>query len=126
MINILKNIRQMLNEERQNTNSNELERYNKRKSEIFEQYGDVSPNKKIILSNEEIEEIHKRGHLTPEDKANEWMRMDLCAPGDAIGSGANRCYYFDFDCYECLLDLASIQKEHESFNYTLKKTLNRK
>lgn len=40
----------------------------------------VKPQLKY-LSSEQIEDIHSRGHITPEEKIKEWEDLDLCAPG---------------------------------------------
>lgn len=71
------------------------------------------------LSEEEIEDIHKRGKITPEEKLKEWERLDLCAPGDAIGSAAWRCHKFR-NCHDCLVDYANTKDEHTSFFDDLK------
>ena len=68
----------------------------------------------MILSDEEIADIHKRGLITPAEKVAEWESMGLCAPGDAIGSAGWRCQKFA-SCRDCLNDYASSKKEHYSF-----------
>lgn len=67
----------------------------------------------IKLSSEQIEDIHSRGKITPDEKVKEWEGLGLCAPGDAIGSAAWRCKKFK-DCHECLLDYAYKNYEHNS------------
>lgn len=64
------------------------------------------------LSEEQIREIHSRGMITPAEKVKEWESFDLCAPGDAIGSTANRCKKFKHHCHECLIDYASEKDEY--------------
>ena len=68
------------------------------------------------LTPKKIEEIHSRGNITFLEKVEEWESMDLCAPGDAIGSATYRCNTFH-DCHKCLLDLASHQLEHSKFEF---------
>lgn len=68
------------------------------------------------ITQERIDEIHARGHITAAEKVKEWESMDLCAPGDAIGSAANRCHEFNYNCHECLVDYASAQDEYESID----------
>lgn len=34
------------------------------------------------LTKEQIDEIHSRGKITPEEMVKEWESLDLCAPGD--------------------------------------------
>lgn len=65
----------------------------------------IKPNFKP-LTQEQIDDIHSRGKITPEEKVKEWEGMDLCAPGDAIGSAAWRCKKFQ-NCHDCLVDYAS-------------------
>ena len=45
--------------------------------------------------------------------------MDLCAPGDAIGSAAWRCRKFK-NCHDCLVDYANKHDEYVSFFDILK------
>ena len=72
----------------------------------------LNPPKLKPLSEEQIREIHSRGMITPEEKVREWESFDLCAPGDAIGSAANRCKKFGYNCHECLIDYASGKDEY--------------
>ena len=68
---------------------------------------------------ERINDIHSRGMITPAEKLAEWEKMDLCAPGDAIGSAADRCHYFanqcgsSSRCHECHYD------EYSKFEFKL-------
>lgn len=71
------------------------------------------------LTKDEIKDIHERGYITPEEKVKEWEGMDLCAPGDAIGSASWRCKKFA-SCRDCLNDYANQRKEHTSFFKILK------
>ena len=73
----------------------------------------LNPPKLKHLSEEQIREIHSRGMITPAEKVKEWESFDLCAPGDAIGSAANRCKKFKYNCHECLGDYASGKDEYE-------------
>ncbi len=47
--------------------------------------------------------------------------MDLCAPGDAIGSAAWRCKKFHYNCHDCLVNYANEHEEYTSFYDILKK-----
>lgn len=67
------------------------------------------------LTQSQIDEIHSRGKITPAEKVKEWESMGLCAPGDAIGSAANRCRAFS-NCHECLVEYASCREEYDEFN----------
>lgn len=80
--------------------------------------------KKIIvpireLTQEEIDEIHANGKLTPNEIVDEWESFGLCAPGDAVGSAALRCHTFK-DCHECLVHYAYESLEHTSFKDVVK------
>ena len=67
------------------------------------------------LTQSQIDEIHSRGKITPAEKVKEWEDMGLCAPGDAIGSAANRCRTFS-NCHECLVEYASCREEYDKMN----------
>lgn len=79
-----------------------------------EQYDDYEVPKLKELTEEQIENIHVRGKITPAEKLKEWEELDLCAPGDAIGSAAWRCHKFR-NCHDCLVDYANTQDEYTSF-----------
>ena len=67
-----------------------------------------------VLTQDQIDDIHSRGKLTPDEKAMEWESFDLCAPGDAIGSASWRCKKFR-NCRECLVAYArELNTEFES------------
>ncbi len=68
------------------------------------------------LTQEQIENIHSRGKITPQEKVKEWEDMDLCVPGDAIGSVAWRCKKFHYNCHDCLVDYANEHEEYISFD----------
>lgn len=70
-------------------------------------------NSNLDLTQKQIDEIHSRGKITPLEKVEEWQSLDLCAPGDAIGSAKDRCHYFKFNCHECLIDYASQKTEYD-------------
>lgn len=72
----------------------------------------LNPPKLKPLSEEQIREIHSHGMITPEEQVRKWESFDLCAPGDAIGSAANRCKKFGYNCHECLIDYASGKDEY--------------
>ena len=74
-------------------------------------------NSNLDLTEEQIEDIHSRGKLTPLEKVEEWESFDLCAPGDAIGSAKDRCHYFKNNCHECLLEYASSKTEYDKIDF---------
>lgn len=71
------------------------------------------------LTEEQIDEIHKRGNLTPEEKVQEWESFNLCVPGDYASSAAWRCKIFGWDCHKCLCDLAASKEEWEPMEFKL-------
>lgn len=64
------------------------------------------------LTQSQVDRIHKKGKITPFEKVKEWESFDLCAPGDNIGSAADRCHSFS-SCHNCLTDYAYKQKEYD-------------
>lgn len=80
---------------------------------------------------DKIDRIHFDGLLTPMEKLQETESHDLCAVGDAIGSAANRCRFFD-DCHECLAEFYSHGEEYSAIDFKIvnndfmEKTLKRK
>ena len=63
------------------------------------------------LSEEEINSIHEKGLITPQEAVEEWESFDLCAPGN---SGFNeRCHEFN-NCHDCLVDYANLKDEYTS------------
>ena len=65
-----------------------------------------------------VKKIHARKKITPMEKVLEYESMDLCAPGDAIGSASYRCEYFG-SCHKCLMEYASHKSEHDKFEFKL-------
>ena len=72
------------------------------------------------LTDAQIEDIHSRGKITPEEKVEEWENLDLCAPGDAAGSAAWRCEKYQNHCHDCLTDFANEHDEYTSIYDMLK------
>lgn len=68
------------------------------------------------LTQSQIDEIHSRGKITPSEKVKEWESFGLCAPGDAIGSAANRCHSFS-NCHECLVEYATSNEEYDKIDF---------
>lgn len=64
------------------------------------------------LTQEEIDEIHSKGKITPLEKVEEWESFGLCAPGNAISSAKDRCSVFG-NCHDCLVEYASSYKEFD-------------
>ena len=81
-------------------------------------YATTTPQFKV-LTQEQIDAIHSRGKITPEEKVKEWEGLGLCVPGDAIGSAAWRCRKFK-NCHDCLVDYANQHDEYTSIFDILK------
>ena len=82
---------------------------------LYKNCDDIKP-----LPAEQIEDIHSRGKITPAEKVKEWESLDLCAPGDAIGSASWRCKKFRHSCHDCLVDYASNHEEYTSMFQDIK------
>lgn len=67
---------------------------------------------------EKIDNIHANGKITPSEKVKEYLKMGLCAPGDAIGSAGYRCKFFS-DCHECLLEYLSHNEEYNRIDFKI-------
>lgn len=87
--------------------------------EKYEVEDDYEPPCFKPLTQEQIDDIHARGKITPAEQVKEWEGMDLCAPGDAIGSASWRCKKFR-NCHDCLVDYANQHDEYTSFFDILK------
>lgn len=66
----------------------------------------------------EIEVIHSKGRITPEEKAFEWERAGVCAPLEYMGevSYQSRCNFYSKDCHQCLKDFASYKKSYDPYS----------
>lgn len=67
-----------------------------------------------------VDRVHSKGKITPLEKVKEYESLDLCAPGDAIGSAGNRCKYFS-NCHECLLEYCSHKDKYDKIDLQLVK-----
>jgi len=76
----------------------------------------TSPKEMKPLTKKQVDEIHKRGNITAQEKVKEWEDFGLCAPGDAIGSASDRCDRFR-NCHECLCDYAAGHDEYEPLEF---------
>lgn len=96
----------------------------KKCEKIVEENKDIKIEDKVLekypkpnfleLTQDEIDEIHSRGHITQQEKVAEWEGFDLCAPGDAIGSAGWRCRKFR-NCHDCLIDYSLAKREYVPF-----------
>ena len=69
------------------------------------------------ITQEQIDEIHAKGKLTPLEVVQLWESHDLCIEGNKTISSKNRCRYFNQNCHECLMETASHKLEHDNINF---------
>lgn len=69
------------------------------------------------ISQEQIDEIHSKGKLTPLEIVQLWEAHDLCIEGNETIPSKNRCRYFNQDCHECLKETASHKLEHDNIDF---------
>ncbi len=74
----------------------------KKKKKTEEEY--ITPEFKP-LTQEEIDDIHSRGKITPAEKVMEWEKMNACVSADEMWTSAWRCQKFK-TCHDCLVDYA--------------------
>lgn len=71
------------------------------------------------ITQEQIDEIHSKGKLTPLEVVQLWESHDLCIEGNKTISSKNRCKYFNQNCHECLMEEASHELEHDNIDFKL-------
>lgn len=69
------------------------------------------------ITQEQIEEIHDKGKLTPLEVVKLWESNDLCIEGNKTILSKNRCKYFNQNCHECLMETASHKLEHDNIDF---------
>ena len=69
------------------------------------------------ITQEQIDEIHSKGKLTPLEVVQLWESHDLCIEGSKTISSKNRCMYFNQNCHECLMETASHKLEHDNIDF---------
>ncbi len=69
------------------------------------------------ITQEQIDEIHSKGKLTPLEVVQLWEFHDLCIEGSKTISSKNRCMYFNQNCHECLMETASHKLEHDNIDF---------
>lgn len=72
----------------------------------FENYEKNHPHFEF-LTQEQIDDIHSRGKITPREKYNEWEMMGYCP---ASGGSSVRCNKYG-NCRDCLVAWAEDEKE---------------
>ena len=69
------------------------------------------------ITQEQIDEIHLKGKLTPLEVVQLWESHDLCIEGSKTISSKNRCRYFNQNCHECLMETSSHKLEHDNIDF---------
>ena len=65
------------------------------------------------ITQEQIDEIHSKGKITPLEAVELWESFDLCIEGSKSVFSKSRCNYFGYNCHDCLMESASHKLEHE-------------
>lgn len=83
------------------------------------------------ITKEQIDKIHAKGKLTPLEAVQSWESHNLCIEGNKAIFSKDRCKYFNQNCHECLMEIASHKLEHDNVDFkvetqgpTLKKIKN--
>lgn len=76
------------------------------------------------ITQEQIDEIHRKGKITPLEAVQLWESFDLCIEGNKTISCENRCDYFNYNCHECLMETASHKLEHDKIDLKLTNSIN--
>lgn len=74
------------------------------------------------ITQEQIDEIHAKGKLTPLEIVQLWESYDLCVEGNKTVLSKNRCKYFNQNCHECLMETASHKLEHDNIDFKVNLT----
>lgn len=69
------------------------------------------------ITQEQIDEVHSKGKLTPLEAVQMWESFDLCIEGSKTIFSKNRCRYFNQNCHECLMETASHKLEHDNIDF---------
>jgi hypothetical protein len=75
------------------------------------------------ITQEQIDEIHAKGKLTPLEAVQMWESFDLCIEGSKSLLSKSRCLYFEQNCHECLMESASHKLEHNPIEFNVSKRL---
>ena len=75
------------------------------------------------ITQEQINNIHSKGKLSPLEAVKQWEVFDLCIEGSKTIFLKNRCEYFDYNCHECLMETASHKLEHDIINFSLNNSI---
>ena len=75
------------------------------------------------ITQEQIDKIHSKGKLTPLEAVQLWESHDLCIEGNQTVLSKGRCRYFEQNCHECLMEMASHQLEYDNTDFGLKNSI---
>ena len=69
------------------------------------------------ITQEQIDKIHSKGKLTPLEAVQLWESHDLFIEGNQTVLSKGRCRYFEQNCHECLMEMASHQLEYDNTDF---------
>ena len=75
------------------------------------------------ITQEQIDEVHSKGKLTPLEAVQMWESFDLCVEGSKSILSKNRCQYFEKNCHECLMESASHKLEYDPMELSLSNSI---
>lgn len=71
------------------------------------------------ITQEQIDEIHSKGKLTPLETVQIWEDFGLCAKENNQTIYPRRCDYFNYNCHDCLMETASHKLEHDNIDFNV-------
>lgn len=71
------------------------------------------------ITQEQINEIHSKGKLTPLEVVQLWESYDLCSESNKTILSKCRCRYFNQNCHECLMEEASHKLEYDNIDFNV-------
>lgn len=69
------------------------------------------------ITQEQIGEIHSKGKLTPSEVVDLWESYDLCIEDNKTTLTNSRCNFFNHNCHDCLMEIASHKLEHDYLDF---------
>lgn len=75
------------------------------------------------ITQEQIDEVHSKGKLTPLEAVQMWESFDLCVEGSKSILSKSRCKYFEQNCHECLMESASHKLEYDPIELSLSNSI---
>jgi len=68
------------------------------------------------FTQEQIDDIHSRGKLTPREFVQQCFSFGVCAPRKTVENENSRCKFFP-SCYTCLLEYATHKNEYSPIHF---------